>query len=1035
MNPPRDQGPDLAAQSPVAVTLQQSEERFRLLVESVKDYAIFWLDPKGYVASWNSGAERIKGYAAHEIIGQHFSLFYPEEEVTAGKCEMKLLVAAKQGRYEDEGWRVRKDGSRFWANVVITALRDDSGEVIGFAKVTRDLSERRAAELERLRLGESARARVHALAALSENLAGALTVEDVGRAAVQQGIDFAQAKVVTLYLLNDLGILELIAERGCAVEMLEHIRRIGPDSGNPFYAIGAGGRGGVWIESRQQYEEIAPQLAHRQVDGPRVQAFSCMPLIAEGRTIGMLGIGYHEARTFSDNEREFIGTFARQCAQALARARAIQAERRSAQLAEQLRASLATPVHRIGDAVIATDSSGMITLMNAVAESLTGYTEAEALGRPLRDVFDIVNEDTGEPVASPVTRVLETGGVVGLANHTVLLARDGRRIPIDDSGAPIRAGNGPIDGVVLVFRDVTERKRAEERQHFLADAMSILGQSLDYERTVAQVATLAVPTLADWCAVDLLVDGEATPKRLAVAHGDPEKVELARKLYTEHPPRPDAPSGVPAVLRTGRPELYAELPEELLKDLTGDEQLRFARSLELRSAMIVPITAGGRVLGALTLVSAESKRTYTMADLAFAHELARRCGSAIDNARLYQTAQQARQAADVANRAKDEFLAVVSHELRTPLNAIMGWSKLLARGDFDDRRRQLGLETIERNSAAMAQLIEDLLDMSRVISGKMRLEAQPTDVSEVADAALESIRPAAASKGVELEAVLDPEAPAIVADPTRLQQVVWNLLSNAVKFTPKGGLVRVQVRRLDGVMEIEVKDSGRGIAPDFLPHIFDAFSQDNSGNARSRAGLGLGLAISKQLVELHGGRIVASSDGEGQGASFLVTLPIEPRSEQAPESLVERRALAPEQAAQLHGARILVVEDDDDARHLLVTILEQQGCQVHAVSNVAAAMSSLAERVPDVVLSDVAMPGEDGYSLIQQVRRLPRSRGGDVPVAAITAFARPDDRRQLLNAGFSIHLAKPIDPSEVLATVTTLTRFRRHSDAPLGESR
>jgi PAS domain S-box-containing protein len=1017
-------------------SLRQSEERFRVLVESVRDYAIFMLGPTGHVATWNAGAQRIKGYRAEEIIGKHFSQFYPVEDIAAGKCEMELEVAAREGRFEDESWRLRKDGAPFWANVVITALRNEAGELIGFAKVTRDLTERRKAEQERLLVGQVARRRVGILSELAERLASATSVEEVGRAVIAEGMEFAGADTCTLYLLDDQAkVLELVAERGCHPSIVDRIRRLSPESGNPAYEVGVGRSDGMWVEAAEDYARLLPSIANLKVEGPRARAFWCVPLGAEGRVIGMLGVGFHEARQFPPDEREFISTFARQCGQALARARGLESERAAAALAERFRSSLATTLRSIGDAVIATDASGRVTLMNAVAEGLTGWCEREASGRPLPEVFHIVNEHTRVAVQSPVEKVLETGGIVGLANHTILIARDGREIPIDDSGAPIRGEDGTIQGVVLVFRDVTARKALETRIHFLADATALLAESLDYEATVARVARLAVPRLADWCAVDLVVEGRRLPKRVAVAHVEPDKVALAAEIYAKYPPRPDAPTGMPNVLRTGRAELYPEITDELLVAAAEDEEhLRMSRELRLRSAMVIPLVSGGRILGAITLVSAESDRRYGADDLAFGEELARRCALAIENARLFSSEQEARKLADVANRAKDEFLAVVSHELRTPLNAIMGWAKLLTSRDFDERRRQRAVETIERNAVAMAQLIEDLLDMSRVISGKMRLQVQPVDLVAVVEAAVESIQPAAGSKEIRVVPVLDTTIPQLMGDPTRLQQVVWNLLSNAVKFTPRGGRVDVVLRKVDSNLELTVRDTGKGISPAFLSNVFEAFRQEEAGSTRTRGGLGLGLAISRQLVELHGGRIAADSDGEGLGATFTISLPI---SAVGPAKSVQKSAARQirelsgyERPEHLRGLRVLVVDDDEDGRRLVAAILEDCGCTVTTAASVAEAMQRLAEQVPDLLLSDVGMPEEDGYGLIRRVRALPPKQGGDVPAAALTAYARTEDRRNLLNAGFSMHLPKPIEPAELVATVGTLTRFIHRSDKP-----
>jgi signal transduction histidine kinase len=545
---------------------------------------------------------------------------------------------------------------------------------------------------------------------------------------------------------------------------------------------------------------------------------------------------------------------------------------------------------------------------------------------------------------------------------------------------------------------------------------------------------LAVPRLADWCAVDIMAENEKRPRRLAVAHRDPNKAELARKLAEDYPPSVEAPNGVGRVLRSGRAELYPTVSDaELVESCVDEEQLRIARGLGIRSAMIVPLVSRGRVLGAMSFVFAESDRHYADEDLHTAEDLAARCANAIENARLYRSEQQARHAADIANRAKDEFLAVVSHELRTPLNAILGWAKLLQNPEFDARRREGAVQTIERNAVAMAQLVEDLLDMSRVISGKMRLEVQHVDVARVIESAIESIRPAANARGVEVSSILDTTVPSMMGDPTRLQQIIWNLLSNAVKFSSKGGRVEVLTHRIESSIQVWVSDTGRGIAPSFLPHVFDPFRQEDASSSRTRGGLGLGLAISKQLVELHGGRIEAFSEGEGRGARFAVTLPISavtPTQEQRSSGARQfRHDGSFERPAHLRGLRVLIVDDEEDARDLVATILEDCGCHVERAGSVKDALRQLSTEVPDVLLSDIGMPEQDGYELIRQVRSLPRERGGDIPAAALTAWARPEDRQRMLNAGYSLHLPKPVEPAELVAVVGTLSRFIRRGDS------
>lgn len=388
--------------------------------------------------------------------------------------------------------------------------------------------------------------------------------------------------------------------------------------------------------------------------------------------------------------------------------------------------------------------------------------------------------------------------------------------------------------------------------------------------------------------------------------------------------------------------------------------------------------------------------------------------------------RRARAAAEEASELKDQFLATISHELRTPLNAVLGWARMLRRGGLTDEKHARGLETIERNAHAQAQLIEDLLDVSRIISGKLRLDVTAVDLPAVVAAALDAVRPAAEAKGIRLESTLDPRAGPIAGDGGRLQQVAWNLLSNAVKFTPTGGRVRVLLERFDAAVELVVSDDGQGIEEAFLPHAFDRFRQADATTTRAQGGLGLGLAIVRQLAELHGGTVRVSSDGPGRGATFVVRLPVAARPPDEVERDPSRAPLGalPEmdRLKEITGLRVLVVDDEADARDLLVMALEHGGATVTAAGSVAEALEAFERWPPDVTLSDIGMPGQDGYALVRAIRALPESAGGRAPVVALTAFTRPEDRTRALRAGFDLHLAKPIDLAQLLDVVARLAR-------------
>ena len=650
------------------------EDPFRLLVESVRDYAIFMLDTTGHVLTWNAGAERLKGYKADEIIGQHFSKFYPAAALQRGHPDYELRVATAEGRFEEEGWRVRKDGSLFWANVVITALRDRNGTLRGFGKVTRDLTQRREYE-ESLRHSEER--------------------------------------------------FRLLVE------------------GIPDYAI------------------------------------------------------------------------------------------------------------------FMLDANGHVATWNAGAERIKGYTADDIIGQHFSKFYPQDAIESGWPehelqVAAAEGRFQDEGWRI---------RKDGSRFWASVTISALRDEAGRLRGFAKLTRDLSERRQAETVQ---ADT---------------------------------------------------------------------------------------EVREEML----------------------------------------EAERS-------------------------------ARMEAQRAARMKDEFLATLSHELRTPLNAILGWTQVLRMGRQSPEDIKHGLEVIERNARAQVQLVDDLLDLSRILAGQIRLDVQRLALVDVITAAVESAAPGAHAKGVRLEKILDPRGSLVSGDPARLQQIVWNLLSNAIKFTPRGGRVQVLLERVNSHIELSVSDTGIGIPIGFLPHVFERFTQKDSTASRNHGGLGLGLAISKQLVELHGGSIHAKSRGEGQGATFTVKLPLLITQEESQAPRVHpTHAAAPDNIAlpNLRGLTVLVVDDEADARELVSRVLENQGAKVVLARSGEEALEVIEFNRPDVLVSDVGMPGMDGYHLIREVRAS-ETKGQRLPAVALTAFARAEDRKRAMLAGYQSHLAKPFDTAELVLIVAGL---------------
>jgi PAS domain S-box-containing protein len=563
---------------------------------------------------------------------------------------------------------------------------------------------------------------------------------------------------------------------------------------------------------------------------------------------------------------------------------------------------------------------------------------------------------------------------------------------------------------------------ARQQAAFLAEAGRVLSSSLDYESTLRSVARLSVPRIADWCAVDIVGEGGAL-QRIAVAHVDPQKVEFARMLQERYPADPKAPGGVHEVIRTGKAAYIARIPPALLEaSAQDDDHLRIIRELNLTSYMCLPLTMQGKAIGAITFVSAESGRQYSEDDVRFAHELAARASLAIENARAYERANE-------ASRLKDEFLATLSHELRTPLNAVLGYARMMRTQTLSPEKASGAWDVVERNATSLKQIIEDVLDVSRIVAGRLRLNVEPVDLPGILRDATATVMPAADARGVRVETLIEPLTAPVSGDADRLQQIVWNLLSNAIKFTPRGGKVQLRLSRVNSHVEVTVSDTGRGIAPDFLPFVFERFRQADATFTREHGGLGLGLAIAKQLAELHGGTITASSDGLDQGATFTVRLPLmivhqPPSAEHHREHPhTDRRPPELKTIPRLDGIHVLAVDDEPDSLELLRTVLEGAGATVSTSRSGPEALDAIRHEALDVLIADVGMPGMDGLQLIRQVRQMPEP-ARSIPAAALTAYARSQDRITSLASGFHMHLVKPIDPLELVVAVARLAPRR-----------
>jgi signal transduction histidine kinase/ActR/RegA family two-component response regulator len=560
-----------------------------------------------------------------------------------------------------------------------------------------------------------------------------------------------------------------------------------------------------------------------------------------------------------------------------------------------------------------------------------------------------------------------------------------------------------------------DRARLQREAEVIAQIARSINASLDLDVVLQRVADGA----RDLCGSDLS----------AIALREPETGDVVFRYRSGHRRYsggrlvvlPGRGAGG-HVLATGTPFRSDDLLDDPRVALES-AYLEIVRAEGVVTIMVVPIAIAGQLQG-LLYVDNRAPRPFTDRDERILLQLADHAGIAISNAQLLQQEQRARADAEAANRLKDEFLANLSHELRTPLNAILGWAVMLRGGQLDPDVTARALESIERNARAQQQLIEDLLDMARITSGKLRLDVRVVDLVQVIEAALDTVRPAADAKSLHLHAVLDPRAGPVSGDPSRLQQVIWNLLSNAIKFTAKGGRVQIRLQRVNSHVEIVASDSGSGIAADLLPHVFERFRQADSTSARHQGGLGIGLALVKHLVEQHGGTVSAASPGPGLGATFTVKLPMLLHPYLSPPDAVHptawRNAAAPSRPL-LPRVKVLVVDDEPDTLALFRGILAESGAEVREADSVTAAMGVLADWRPDVLVTDIGMPGEDGYGLIDRVRALDAARGSPLPAVAVTAYDSLQDRIRILSAGFQFHLPKPVEPAELLAVVASLT--------------
>ncbi|HEX7997302.1 MAG TPA: CHASE domain-containing protein [Pyrinomonadaceae bacterium] len=678
--------------------------------------------------------------------------------------------------------------------------------------------------------------------------------------------------------------------------------------------------------------------------------------------------------------------------------------------------------------LIIADFKGHIIEANDAFLNIIGYTR-EDLARGQLNRAEITPPEYRHLYEEAMEEMKRTGSHAPYEKEYI--RKDGTRVPVLVGTAYLGGSDDLTVGFIL---DLTERKRAEQALHE-ADRRALV----EYERLLERIASLAQAlgtardlvtvfrALRDFAVASApcigifisLYDPVRDVRTAAYAWGDGQEIDI-----TQLPPMPITNEGPNSrAVRTG--EIVVTNDFQPLRPNHPGIKVGVDNGMLPRSSLVAPMSVMGRIIGTIDVQSYDPD-AYGEEHVTALRMAANLAAVAVENVRLFERENKARTLAEESNRMKDEFLATVSHELRTPLTAIFGWSRLLSSGTLDAEASTRAVETIERNARAQAQIIDDILDVSRIITGKLHFDVEAFELTNVVEAAINAVRPAADAKHIRLETVFENHPFLISGDQNRLQQVVWNLLSNAVKFTPAGGRVEVGLTQSGSHVEITVTDTGQGISPEFLPYVFDRFRQADASTTRQHGGLGLGLAIVRHLVELHGGTVSAESPGEGLGASFRVRLPllgVRPEitttasSTERAQATINQTANTPQQLA---GLRVLVVEDEPDTRSMLKMVLESCAAHVRAVASAHDALKTLEDWQPDVLLSDIGMPEMDGYELIKRVKEMEAARGRQLPAVALTAYAREEDRERLISAGYQMYLAKPVEPSELVRAIAQL---------------
>jgi PAS domain S-box-containing protein len=1103
--------------------VHEHREWLRVTLASIGD-AVIATDTLGRITFLNAIAERLTGWASSEAEGESLEkVFVILNEQSRQPVQNPVERVLREGVVVGLATHtilIARDGTEHPIDDSAAPIRDAAGKMLGVVMIFREVSEQR-------RIEEQRNVRLAVTHALSE------------AATVTQGIG-AVLHAVCENLRWDIGLFWRVSEAGTALECTNNWHR--PDKLlDEFETIscirtfrpGEGLPGRVWASGAPAsiLDITKDSNFPRICRGVTFELRSAMahPVTVGDRTLGVIEFFTRRFRELDANLSEMMGTIAGSIGQFIERKKAEDNLRQSEQELADFFENATVGLHWVGP-------DGIVLRVNQAELDMLGYRREEYVGRPIAEfhadeevICDILKKlQAGQKLAEYPARLrCKDGSIKEVLIDSSVLWRDGQfvhtrcftrdvterkraqaklreqekraEIAIRESeqrfrqladampqivwtagpdgnidylnhrwtefsGLPQTVGNagwasllhpddaGPAgkrwaDSVATgapfemevrlrdrhkeIYRwhlirtvavrdekmniarwfgtstDIHEQKRSMESARYLAEASAALAGVVDYESTLQRVANLAVPYFADWSAVDV-ADGEKL-RRLAVSHQNAKKIQIAHELFSLYPPDLKAQGGVGAVFRTGKPEILGDITDDLIVHGARDERhLRLIRSLGLKSYICVPLIVSGNTLGVLTFATAESGRQYTDADLALASDLANRAAVAIENTRLYQALRE-------ADRRKDEFLATLAHELRNPLAPVRNALEMLKRVNGDPALADDARSMMERQVAHMSRLIDDLMDVSRITRGKLALRREKLDVCAAARQAADVCRRTYAEKCHDMRVTLPPEPLYVFGDPVRLEQIIGNLLNNACKYTDRGGVIELRAAREGNQVVLSVKDNGIGISQSMLPKVFDMFTQADHSAERAGGGLGIGLSLVRGLVELHGGSVVASSEGEGRGSEFTVRLPALVQARQSEKPQVQL-GIGPTAGA---GRRILVVDDNKDSAKSLSMLLKLQGNQTQTAHDGEEAVQRAVEFAPDVVLLDIGLPKLDGYDACRAIRK---QRLGNQPIIiALTGWGQEDDRRKSREAGFDSHLIKPVDYEALLAMIESLS--------------